>query len=115
MTLVTRPKFARPTEGEVKVLDLLIAGYSNEAIGHKLQLATHTVKTHIKRASVDVGARSRTHLAVIYATWKYGHWEYPKWDARRREHSNACNIFKDETCDCQERRNPPEDRRIRSG
>lgn len=93
----------RPTEAEVNVLDQLIEGYSNEQIGKRLYLATNTVKTHIRHAARDVGARNRVHLAMIYARWKLGKLDnWPKWDGRRREHSGYCDIFhkEDGTCDC---------------
>lgn len=94
----------RPTDGQVKVLDLLLEGYTNTEIGQKLFLAEDTVKTHVKKASHDVMARNRTHLAVIYTLWKFGKWDmWPKWDARRRYHSAHCAIFKDQYCDCAER------------
>lgn len=112
---MTRPRFSRPTEPQVKVLDLLADGYGNAEIAHKLGLSEDTVKTHLKAASHGVMARNRTHLAVMYVEWKLGLREQPSWDARRREHHAACSIFKDENCDCAQRRNPTEDSRSREG
>lgn len=96
------PILARPTEAETRVLDKLIEGLSNEEISSTLHIAENTVKTHLRRATRDVRARNRTDLAVIYTKWKYGKWDlWPRWDARRRNHSTACAIFKDtDTCDC---------------
>lgn len=106
---MTRPKYSKPTEPQVRVLDLLIQGYSNAEIARKLGLGEDTVKTHLKLASHSVMARNRTHLAVMYVEWKQGIREQPSWDARRREHYVACSIFKDANCDCAKRRNPTED------
>lgn len=108
--------YPRPTEAQVEVLDLLIKGYTNKEIGNKLSLSEHTIKTHLRRAGMDVMSRNRSHLAVIYAMWKILRLDkWPKWDARRRDHVVSCTIFKGQSCDFTERRDLNENCRTPEG
>lgn len=53
------------SEREVEVLQELLHGYTNQAIGARLFIATDTVKTHIRNIVLKLHARDRTHAAVI--------------------------------------------------
>ena len=53
------------TKKEVKVLDLLAQGYSNNAIADKLFVSETTVRTHLRNLNVKLHASSRTQAVVI--------------------------------------------------
>ncbi|UJQ93412.1 response regulator transcription factor [Mariluticola halotolerans] len=53
------------TERELEVLSGLYAGRSNKEIGLQLDLREVTVKLHVKTLSRKLGARNRTHAAMI--------------------------------------------------
>ena len=70
MTAPTRPRQSDPTFGmgmserELEILRLL-PGRSNADIGKRLYLETNTVKTHLHRIFVKLGARDRAHAVFI--------------------------------------------------
>jgi DNA-binding NarL/FixJ family response regulator len=53
------------TDREREVLALVGAGLSNQEIARRLVVSPHTVKTHVKRAMVKLGAHDRAQLVVI--------------------------------------------------
>jgi DNA-binding NarL/FixJ family response regulator len=52
------------TERELEVLELIVAGYSNDAIARKLYITTGTVKTHVRNILNKLSADDRTQAAV---------------------------------------------------
>jgi DNA-binding CsgD family transcriptional regulator len=50
---------------EQTVLRWTAAGYSNPAIAEAIGVAVDTVKTHLRRVSVKLGSRDRTHSVVL--------------------------------------------------
>lgn len=55
------------TEREVDVLDLLVAGLSNQQIGARLHISANTAANHVRSILVKTGTANRTQ-AAIYAT-----------------------------------------------
>ena len=53
------------TEMEYRVLELLAAGYSNNAIVEKLFVSDSTVRTHLRNIFMKLKARNRTHAVAI--------------------------------------------------
>jgi DNA-binding NarL/FixJ family response regulator len=53
------------TEREREVVALVAAGRSNEEVGAHLYLSPLTVKTHVSRAMIKLGARDRAQLVVM--------------------------------------------------
>ncbi|MFD3933408.1 LuxR C-terminal-related transcriptional regulator [Streptomyces sp. NPDC058614] len=53
------------TERERQVLSLVGSGLSNQEIADRLVVAETTAKTHVRRAMVKLGVRSRTQLVAI--------------------------------------------------
>lgn len=51
---------------EVKVLTLVALGYSDKEIGLKLNIKYGTVRHHMDRVILKLGAKNRTHAAIIY-------------------------------------------------
>jgi len=52
------------TRREVEVLQLLAAGLSNQAIGTRLFISTHTVANHIRSILAKTGTANRTEAAA---------------------------------------------------
>ncbi|MBI2938956.1 MAG: helix-turn-helix transcriptional regulator, partial [Chloroflexi bacterium] len=52
------------TEADVRLLELVARGLSDEEIGPKLGLSPHTVKRHLEGLRQAVNARNRTELAA---------------------------------------------------
>ncbi|MFE6126769.1 response regulator transcription factor [Streptomyces sp. NPDC056437] len=50
---------------QVKILRLIANGNSDYDIAGQLGLSLHTVKTHVRRILGRLGARDRTHAALI--------------------------------------------------
>jgi DNA-binding NarL/FixJ family response regulator len=48
------------TERELAVLTLLAEGLTHDAIGSRLSIGSETVRTHVRKASKQLGARTRT-------------------------------------------------------
>jgi DNA-binding NarL/FixJ family response regulator len=66
---------------ELEVLTLLCRGGSNVEIAEQLVIAPDTVKSHIKNLLLKLGARGRTHAAVM--ALELGLVEWPSQDGRR--------------------------------
>jgi DNA-binding NarL/FixJ family response regulator len=54
---------ARLTPREIEVMDLVAEGMSNKAIGRRLRISLHTVKSHLRGAMDKLGMRSRLQIA----------------------------------------------------
>lgn len=54
-----------PTAREIEILELLAEGLENDEIARRLFLSPDTVKSHIRRLTQKLGARSRTHAVAI--------------------------------------------------
>lgn len=52
------------TEREQSVLEFISQGMSNPAIGQKLFLTEDTIKTHVYRLMIKLGARNRAHAVA---------------------------------------------------
>jgi PAS domain S-box-containing protein len=64
-----RPLFGRHSseplsQREIEVVRLVALGMSSREIAAELQIAHHTVRTHVRKAMVKTGARSRAHLVA---------------------------------------------------
>ncbi len=57
----------RMTSREREVIDLIAEGLSNKAIGNRLQISTHTVKSHLRNIMEKLNLHSRLQIAVHYA------------------------------------------------
>ena len=55
----------RPSDREIDVIDLLVAGASNEEIARELVLSLKTVETHLRRLFGRYDLTNRTELAVL--------------------------------------------------
>ncbi|GAA4415356.1 LuxR C-terminal-related transcriptional regulator [Quisquiliibacterium transsilvanicum] len=53
------------TRGEIRVLQLLAEGYSNNAMAEKLFVSENTVRSHLRNINAKLGARSRTQAVAI--------------------------------------------------
>lgn len=77
MTTMPSTSPARPiyriTAREREVLRLVADGYSTAEIGRALWITEDTVRTHIKRMLVRLGARTRAHAVAI--AFREGLWE----------------------------------------
>lgn len=61
------PNRSTLTEKEGRVMRLASEGLSNKEIAAHLSISEHTVKSHIRRCLHVLGARNRTHAAVLFA------------------------------------------------
>jgi DNA-binding NarL/FixJ family response regulator len=61
---VAYERLADLTDREREVVGLVGAGMSNEEIATRLVVSTHTVKTHVNRAMVKLGAHDRAQLVI---------------------------------------------------
>ena len=59
------PALAELTEREREIMGLVAQGLSNDEIARQLFLSPLTVKTHVSRAMLKLGARDRAQLVVI--------------------------------------------------
>ena len=66
---------------ERDVLALLSRGNNNAEIAEQLMIAIDTVKSHVKNLLLKLGARGRTHAAVM--ALELGLVEWPAQDGRR--------------------------------
>ncbi len=57
----------RMTTREREVIDLIAEGLSNKAIGGRLHISTHTVKSHLRNIMEKLNLHSRLQIAVHYA------------------------------------------------
>jgi DNA-binding CsgD family transcriptional regulator len=69
-----RPTY-RITAREREVLKLVAEGYSTAEIARDLWITEDTVRTHIKRMLVRLGARTRAHAVAI--AFREGLWAAP--------------------------------------
>jgi len=53
------------TRKEIRVLQLLAEGYSNNAMAEKLFVSDSTVRTHLRNINAKLDAKSRTHAVAI--------------------------------------------------
>ena len=53
------------TRKEIRVLQLLVEGYSNSAMAEKLFVSDSTVRTHLRNINMQLGAHSRTQAVAI--------------------------------------------------
>ncbi|RQO61085.1 helix-turn-helix transcriptional regulator [Variovorax sp. KBW07] len=53
------------TRKELRVLALLVEGYSNNAMAEKLYVSDSTVRTHLRNINIKLGAQSRTQAVAI--------------------------------------------------
>lgn len=53
------------TRKEIRVLQLLAEGYSNNAMAEKLFVSDSTVRTHLRNINMKLDARSRTQAVAI--------------------------------------------------
>ncbi|MEO3794965.1 helix-turn-helix transcriptional regulator [Nonomuraea sp. B10E15] len=51
-----------------EVILLLAAGWTDEAVGNKLDISSRTVQRHVSRTMTLVGARSRLELGVLLSS-----------------------------------------------
>lgn len=56
---------ARLTTAEARVLRHIAAGLSNDEIASGLGISTNTVRTHVQRVTVKLGAESRLHAVAL--------------------------------------------------
>jgi DNA-binding CsgD family transcriptional regulator len=64
-----RPLFGRHSgeslsRREIEVVRLVALGMTSREIARELQIAPHTVRTHVRNAMMKTGARSRAHLVA---------------------------------------------------
>ncbi|QDC23331.1 response regulator transcription factor [Georgenia yuyongxinii] len=59
------PELTGLTDREVEVLTLVARGWSNSEIGAQLYVTPATVKTHVSRLLMKLGARDRAQLIVL--------------------------------------------------
>jgi DNA-binding NarL/FixJ family response regulator len=59
------PALSELTEREREIMALVAQGLSNDEIAGQLFLSPLTVKTHVSRAMLKLGARDRAQLVVI--------------------------------------------------
>jgi DNA-binding NarL/FixJ family response regulator len=57
--------FARLTDRERQVVQLIVSGLSNEEIASEIYTSLSTVKTHVARAMTKLGARDRAQLVIF--------------------------------------------------
>jgi DNA-binding CsgD family transcriptional regulator len=53
------------TESELKVINLIAAGATNQSVATQLHLSLHTVKAHVHNAFAKLGINSRTQLTQL--------------------------------------------------
>jgi DNA-binding NarL/FixJ family response regulator len=54
------------TPRQAQVLTLVAEGYADKEIGRRLGLSPWTIKTHVSMLIDRLGARNRTHAAVMF-------------------------------------------------
>lgn len=55
----------RLSDRQIHIISLAAEGKSNKEIGQELYLAENTIKTHLRRAFSQTGARNRAHLVAM--------------------------------------------------
>lgn len=61
----------RLTAREIEIVHLVADGMTNDAVGQQLWLARDTVKRHMLRISIKLGARNRAQ--VVNRAWQLGY------------------------------------------
>lgn len=59
------PSVEAPTPKELRILELLAEGYSNQALAEKLSVSDSTVRTHLRKLNGKLGAANRTQAVAI--------------------------------------------------
>ena len=65
-----------PSPREIEIVQMVAHGLSNAEIGAKLYLAPDTVKHHVRRVMIRLGARNRAH--VVWLAMRYGYLQSPR-------------------------------------
>ena len=65
-----------PSPRELEIVQLVAVGLSNAEIGRRLYLAEDTVKHHVRRVMIRLGARNRAH--VVWLAVQRGYLQFPK-------------------------------------
>jgi DNA-binding NarL/FixJ family response regulator len=60
------------TPRQAQILTLVAEGYADKEIGKQLGLSPWTIKTHVSMLMDRLGARNRTHAAVMFMRDKPG-------------------------------------------
>src|SRR4029077_10452052 len=67
--IVTHPRakagWASLTDSQLKVVNLIAQGATNQSVATQLHLSLHTVKSHVHNAFAKLGINSRTQLAQL--------------------------------------------------
>jgi DNA-binding CsgD family transcriptional regulator len=58
------PEHARMTRREMEVTDLIGAGLSNKEIAERLNITSHTVKSHVRNVMVKLALHTRLQIAA---------------------------------------------------
>jgi DNA-binding CsgD family transcriptional regulator len=53
------------TDAELKVVNLIAQGATNQSVAHRLHLTPHTVKAHLHNAFAKLGINSRAALSTL--------------------------------------------------
>jgi DNA-binding NarL/FixJ family response regulator len=61
---VRPPEYERMTHREMQVIDLIGAGLSNKGIAERLNITSHTVKTHVRNVMVKLAVHTRLQIAT---------------------------------------------------
>lgn len=61
---VRAPECDRMTHRELEVIDLIGAGMSNKEIAERLNITSHTVKTHVRNVMVKLAVHTRLQIAT---------------------------------------------------
>ncbi|TDD03461.1 LuxR family transcriptional regulator [Nonomuraea deserti] len=67
-----------------EVILLLAAGWTDEAVGNKLDISSRTVQRHVSRTMTLVGARSRLELGILLSS------RAQSWVMRRARSNRQC-------------------------
>lgn len=60
------------SKAEVRVLELLIRGYSEKEIADRLNLSKHTVNNHMKNIRSRYGLTKNTEVVMLYIAYLHG-------------------------------------------
>lgn len=59
------------TDREIKILELVAQGLSNEELGDKLYISKHTVRSHLRNIHSKLGAKNRTEAVSLARRYGY--------------------------------------------
>jgi DNA-binding NarL/FixJ family response regulator len=74
-----------------EVILLLADGWTDEAVGNKLDISSRTVQRHVSRTMTLVGARSRLELGILLSN------RAQSWVMRRAQSNGQCFALKQAT------------------